>query len=128
MKAKKGYYASTTDTAGTDATTLAVTGKVFGRLGQGKGNMPGVAPFYWDFATPAGTPTMIVSVLPETDNAGGLAASKFITIEATAAKWEDNSVFGKPAQPAAAENPVAALGAKFLAATFISAAAVIATL
>jgi hypothetical protein len=95
MKAKKGWYASTTDVAGTDATTLAVSGHVFGRLGQGKGSMPGVAPFYWDYATAAGTPTVIVSIFPETDGSAGLsAATKFVTIEATAAKWEDNANFG----------------------------------
>jgi hypothetical protein len=91
--------------------------------------MPGVAPFYWNFGVAAGKPTIIVSLFPEAEGDSGLDAStKFVKIEATAAKFEDLATYAAPAQPAAAENPVAALGAQFLAATFISAAAVIATL
>jgi hypothetical protein len=128
-KAKKGYYASSSDTAVLTAASLTYSGKVFGRLGQGKGNMPGVAPFYWNYAVAATKPTIVVSIFPETETDVGLdTAAKFVKIEATAIAWEDNANFGAPAQPAAAENPVAALGAQFLAATFISAAAVIATL
>jgi hypothetical protein len=91
--------------------------------------MPGVKPFYWNYAVDAGTPTMVVSLFPEVESDPGLAANtKFVKIEATAVAWEDNANFGLPAQPAAAENPVAALGAQILAATFVSAAVVIATL
>jgi hypothetical protein len=128
-KAKIGYYASSTDTATTTAASLTYSGKVFGRLGQGLGTMPGVAPYYWNPGTAATKPTIVVSIFPDTEADAGLdAATKYVKIEATAAKFEDLANYGAPAQPAAAENPVAALGAQFLAATFISAAAVIATL
>lgn len=78
---RKGYLSSTGDNSGTDTSNV---GHVFGRLGEGNANMPGVsAPFYWGESVATGLkPGIMVSLFPQGDSDPGLDSSaKKIVIE-----------------------------------------------
>jgi hypothetical protein len=61
---RSGYLSSTPDDSGFTVTDV---GHVFGRLGEGNENYPGVKnPFYWGPESTANTPGMIVSLFPDT--------------------------------------------------------------
>lgn len=128
-----GYYQVLADT--TKATDLAYTGKVWGRLGQGAGNIPASAtPFYWSEATSTmadgNSAGMVISAFPIAETDTGITdAAKFVKMTAKAVKWTDEKAYAAPARPAAAAAPKPGLsGAKMLAAGLISTAAAIVSL
>jgi hypothetical protein len=122
-----GYYQVLADN--TAFTKLDHTGKVWGRLGQGSGNVPATAkPFYWTEAANTltdGSPSMLISYFPHSETDTGLAAAdKIISASAKAVIFESVTAWVAPVQPAQAASPAPGLsGAKMLAAGVISAAA-----
>lgn len=128
-----GWYEVAVDK--TKLTEISYTGKVWGRLGQGAGNMPASSkPFYWapesGAMTAGNSATMVISAFPEADGDAGLDdAKKFIKFEAKAVPFEAANAWATPTRPNAADSPKPGLsGAKMLAAGVISAAAAIASL
>jgi len=124
---RKGYLVSTADNSGTSVTDV---GHVFGRLGEGNGNYPGVAkPFYWGTpVTGTDKSAIMISLFPETyDDAGLDSTAKEIVVEGKAYEWEAVTSFDSPTQPAATtEAKVGAYG--LAAASFIAIASVASSL
>lgn len=128
-----GYYTALYDLS--DLTKVSYTGKVFGRLGQGTGNMPATStPFYWAESTStladANGAHMMISVFPDSKDATGLVDSaKKIIFEAKAMTLEDNATYKLLTTPTAAISPKPGLaGASMLAAGLISGAAAMVSL
>jgi hypothetical protein len=73
-------------------------GHVFGRLGEGNGNYPGVsAPFYWGAVVNTNTPSILVSLFPDSDSDAGLnSATEKIIIEGKAYTWTTMESFNAP--------------------------------
>lgn len=104
MATRKGYLSSTGDNSSTDTTNV---GHVFGRLGEGNANMPGVsAPFYWGTVEAAKKPGIMVSLFPQGDSDQGLDSSaKKIIIEAKSYAFASLASFDVPSLPTKASNP-----------------------
>ena len=121
-----------TDSTVFNATTLAITGHVFGRNGQGLNAMPATANAYWSNPAVTGTNRaagMMVSIFPNDGTQGELTAGQNVTITVKNVAWNDGSYpLNLPAQPAAPAMPEAAMGAKFIAAGLTAATAVAMTL
>lgn len=115
---RTGYIHMTSDDSKAgDATTLASSGRVFGRLGQGKATLAtNSAPFYYGLTTSGQIPGMMISLLPNAITDTGLsAAANQIVIDAKALKFDTTSGSGAPAQPAKPSAPMdPPAGAKFL--------------
>jgi hypothetical protein len=92
---RKGFLASTPDASGTTVTDV---GHVFGRLGEGNLNMPGVSlPFYWGDSNAANAPGIMISVFPNIDADAGLnTASSKIEIEGKTYAWANVDDFTAP--------------------------------
>jgi hypothetical protein len=79
-KTNSGFLQVSTDNAVFNATTLAVTGHVFGRRGQGLAAMPATQNAYWTglgspYTTAANRVTgMMVSIFPNDATQGALTA------------------------------------------------------
>lgn len=127
-----GYYQALPDKA--TPSVFPYTGKVFGRLGQGGGNMPATStPFYWAEATSSLTDGngayMMISIFPDAKVDTGLTGENKIIFEAKAATLDDNAAYKTIDTPVAAVSPKPGLaGASALAAGLISAAAAVASL
>lgn len=123
---RKGYLVSTPDASGTSVTDV---GHLFGRLGVGNANYPGVnMPYYWGASADTNTPSIQVSFFPETDSEGGLnAPAKEIVLEGMAYAWTDQTPWDVPTQPSAASLPEEA-GARALAASMVATLAIASSL
>lgn len=104
FSSRKGYLSSTGDNSGTDTSNV---GHVFGRLGEGNANMPGVsAPFYWGAVKTTDKPGIMVALFPQGDSDPGLdSAAKKIVIEGKGQDFAALTLFAVPTQPAAAVAP-----------------------
>jgi len=108
-----GYICMTSDDSKVgDTTTLASSGHVWGRLGQGTQTLgANAAPFYYGKTATGQIPGLMVSLLPNAPADTGLAASgKQIVIDAKAYKF-DTTTYNAPGQPSKAANPKDAPGA-----------------
>lgn len=78
-------------------TTLASSGRVFGRLGQGTATLDTKSsPFYYGKTASGQIPGMMISLLPNAPADTGLAASgKQIVIDAKAVTW-DTTTYNAP--------------------------------
>lgn len=128
-----GFLQVSTDSTTFNATTLAVSGHVFGRAGQGAATMPGTNNAFWTGAPSASLATeatgMMVSVFPNVGAAAALIAGQNITLTVKSVAWNTGSFpLNAPAQPAAPAMPEAGMGAKFIAAGLTAATAVAMTL
>lgn len=98
---RMGYICMTSDDSKVgDATTLASSGHVWGRLGQGTKTLAAnVSPFYYGKTATGQIPGLMVSLLPNAPADTGLAASgKQIVIDAKA-KTFDTTTYNAPGQP-----------------------------
>jgi len=89
-----GYIAMTTDDSKVgDSTTLASSGHIFGRFGQGEKTMTAKSsPFYYGKPATSTIPGMMVSLLPNAPADTGLAATgKQIVIDCKAKTWDTTS-------------------------------------
>jgi hypothetical protein len=114
-----GYQLVTADTAGS---TVAKTGHVYGLLGQGDAMVAATTKaFQWKAPEATKKHYMMVSILPYLDTMTALGSSDKITISWSIAAFDtDVNSFSKPTQPAAAVDPVAAIGASALVASAVA--------
>lgn len=126
-----GYICLTSDDSKVgDSTTLASSGRVFGRLGQGTATLAAnTSPFYYGKTASGQVPGMMISLLPNVIGDAGLdGATKKIEIEAIA-KTFDTTTFNAPGQPSKSAAPMdPPAGAKYLSAGIAAATLVAATL
>lgn len=118
---RMGYICMTSDDSKVgDATTLASSGHVWGRLGQGTKTLAAnVSPFYYGKTATGQIPGLMVSLLPNAPADTGLAASgKQIVIDAKA-KTFDTTTYNAPGQPSKSSAPMdPPAGAKYLSLGF----------
>lgn len=130
MKTNSGFVRVSSDSTVYNATTLAVSGHTFGLAGQGAATMPGTNNAYWNNPGQASkTSGMMVSIFPNDGTQAALTAGQGVVLTVKSVAWNDGSFpLNPPAQPAAAIQPQAGLGAKFIAAGLTAATAVAMTL
>jgi len=128
---RSGYFVMAADgSAAAVAADLANGGHVQGLFGQGPATFPdSTAPFQWLTPVTANTPGTLITILPEALADTGLAAAdKKITIEGKGKVWQSLTI-STPMPPGAPANPKNPPGAGVkLAAGFVAAAAVLASL
>jgi hypothetical protein len=127
---RSGYFIMAADgSAAAVAADLANAGHVQGLFGQGPATMPdNAAPFQWFTAATTNAPGTMITILPEAVTDTGLTGSLKITIDGKGKAWQALAI-SHPAPPGAPANPKNPPGAGVkLAAGFVAAAAVLASL
>jgi len=124
--ARCGYLYSTDDLS---TKTVAQTGHVFGRLGQGDMTLPAKnSAFYYGTPASADKASMQLSFFPTVDADAGLDTdAKYVKGDATVQSWMNLGQYGQPGRPSAAAAPKD-MGAKHISAGIAALALVAASM